>query len=576
MSNQTIKKHPIYRGALKLVAKLRSIWLDALPGYVTASPDEITALGEVSGAYAMTFDEFQENIWFLTYDNESEPERSQLGKFNRTTKQVTMYPTYFNQYSYYGVTAHSIAFSSATGLWVLDSNYGGEPPALYNIDSSNGAIIQSIPIEQYNDGQLLSDLNGNVWVYFPTQDTMLKIDTGGIVSQIQAGDDASVLAATINRQGSFVALTSEYTNEYRQTRLVEFDDNNNQSVLHTFQDQSEHESLAHTGDNSYWLGSGNTEDILSRGLFRISETSQKELMFPGSAELHSFTSQYNGIDDSLWFISGDGAPARFDIASRSVKKFSTGIMEDEFYTLLIASNGDSYFSGQADPHIYMVKASQTSSPADTDHDGTPDVVENAAPNGGDANDDGTPDAQQANVTTTTSSVTGKPVTLVLDPACDIQSVAMKAESQLAATEASYEYANGLIDFTADCGAAGFTTSVTQFYHGVTPADASVRKFNTATKQYADLGDASISRQTVAGQTVTKATYHVTDNTDRDENNTPGIIKDPAGIATKAGFLAQTGQNALTATLVAVLLVSSGSALVVRSRRRTVAYKAAGK
>lgn len=27
MSNQTIKKHPIYRGALKLVAKLRSIWL---------------------------------------------------------------------------------------------------------------------------------------------------------------------------------------------------------------------------------------------------------------------------------------------------------------------------------------------------------------------------------------------------------------------------------------------------------------------------------------------------------------------------------------------------------------------
>ena len=28
MSNQTTKKHPIYRGAVKLVAKLRSIWLD--------------------------------------------------------------------------------------------------------------------------------------------------------------------------------------------------------------------------------------------------------------------------------------------------------------------------------------------------------------------------------------------------------------------------------------------------------------------------------------------------------------------------------------------------------------------
>ena len=27
MSNQTTKKHPIYRGAVKLVAKLRSIWL---------------------------------------------------------------------------------------------------------------------------------------------------------------------------------------------------------------------------------------------------------------------------------------------------------------------------------------------------------------------------------------------------------------------------------------------------------------------------------------------------------------------------------------------------------------------
>lgn len=27
MSNQTNKKHPIYRGAEKLVAKLRSIWL---------------------------------------------------------------------------------------------------------------------------------------------------------------------------------------------------------------------------------------------------------------------------------------------------------------------------------------------------------------------------------------------------------------------------------------------------------------------------------------------------------------------------------------------------------------------
>jgi hypothetical protein len=195
-----------------------------------------------------------------------------------------------------------------------------------------------------------------------------------------------------------------------------------------------------------------------------------------------------------------------------------------------------------------------------DHDGADTTTETAAPNGGDANNDGTADTQQGNVTSFVSAVTGHYVTLASSGDCDQNSDPYVSDS-------SYQYPVGMMSFSITCDAPGDTTTVSQYYFGsYDAANFVARKYNTATRTYADIPGAVITSVTIGGQSALKITYSITDGGPLDADGIAnGTIVDPAGPASKdavtasgsTGTLTDTGINMfLVGVLAGLLLVAS--------------------
>lgn len=165
---------------------------------------------------------------------------------------------------------------------------------------------------------------------------------------------------------------------------------------------------------------------------------------------------------------------------------------------------------------------------DNDGDGIANGVETAAPNSGDANNDGTADGNQSHVTSLVSPISGEYSSLVVDDDCDLTSASMKQSSELA-SDSTYSYPLGLFDFTANCGSNGFTTTVTQYFYDPPTQDFILRKLVNGT--YQTISGATITTQTIAGQTVLVVSYQVTDGGSLDDDGLAnGIIVDPAGPA----------------------------------------------
>lgn len=165
---------------------------------------------------------------------------------------------------------------------------------------------------------------------------------------------------------------------------------------------------------------------------------------------------------------------------------------------------------------------------DNDSDGASNAVETAAPNSGDGNDDGQDDADQLNVASLVNSTTGEYVTLAVESSCELSEVSVKQSSQLA-SDSGYSYPLGLLDFSADCGTPGFTTTVTQYYYDPPTQDFILRKF--AGGSFQTISDATLEMQTIGGRQVLVVTYEVTDGGPLDDDGTEnGVIVDPAGPA----------------------------------------------
>lgn len=208
-----------------------------------------------------------------------------------------------------------------------------------------------------------------------------------------------------------------------------------------------------------------------------------------------------------------------------------------------------------------------------DQDNISDIVENAAPNSGDANNDGTPDSEQSNVSSLVDPVTGDYAVLEVSDECTVTTVSIDEESSTH-KDTDFSYPAGLMDFTLDCGTNGFTADVTQYYYGQNSSDFVVRKYNPDTKTYTTLDGADISQTTIDSTTVTKATYQVKDGSSLDLDNTEdGNIHDPAGLAQTADSLANTGQNTNPLILLSSILLISGLALATytynKQRRKNV-------
>jgi hypothetical protein len=181
----------------------------------------------------------------------------------------------------------------------------------------------------------------------------------------------------------------------------------------------------------------------------------------------------------------------------------------------------------------------TDASSDTDGDGLDDSIEDAGPNGGDANDDGTADSLQANVASLANSVTGQQV--VVQSSCTtISDVATIAEST-ADRDAGYDYPAGLVGFRLLCGAPGTVATVTLYYYGNLDPTLTPRKFNSSTGTYTALPGATVDSVVMGSQPALKIVYQITDGSSLDQDGlTDGNILDPVGLGLLAVGAPNTG------------------------------------
>lgn len=219
-----------------------------------------------------------------------------------------------------------------------------------------------------------------------------------------------------------------------------------------------------------------------------------------------------------------------------------------------------------------------------DDDGIAAAVEAAAPNGGDANGDGVPDAEQSTVASFPTAQ-GEYVSLVVDDACTLTSAAGANRSAEVGDE-GFTYPAGLIEYTAQC-VTGANVLVEAYFYGAPDTDLVARKFDPATGRYTSIDDAELTRMTIGGVPVVKAAYQVADGGPLDSDGVVnGIIVDPVGLAqadktpaavattrapqsSAAPALADTGvagtQHAFVAGSAAIL---AGLILLLTARRRS--------
>jgi len=219
-----------------------------------------------------------------------------------------------------------------------------------------------------------------------------------------------------------------------------------------------------------------------------------------------------------------------------------------------------------------------SSPAVVSDNGLAAGVESAAPNGGDANNDGIADAGQGNVASFVNAQAGAYVSVATPTGCTVSGLSSEADPH---TDSGYIYSIGLINYTAACGTVGGTVTVKLYVYGYSAANPMLRKYNPATHGYAPVPGVSFAEQTIGGQTVTVVTYSVTDGGPLDTDGAAnGTVIDPVGLATASGAapetadndttLTDTGLNILGTSVIAGALVAV--ATVVVCRRRAVIYR----
>jgi hypothetical protein len=180
-------------------------------------------------------------------------------------------------------------------------------------------------------------------------------------------------------------------------------------------------------------------------------------------------------------------------------------------------------------------------PDDTDTDGVATSVENAAPNGGDANNDGIADSLQNYVSSFVNPVTQQYTAVEVDSVCSLATVSAESEDAKAVKDSGYNYTSGLINFTANCGTAGYETTVRVIKFNKDSSGLVLRKHNPNNGSYFTITDAVIEEVTIGGVPAVQATYKITDGGSLDiDGEVNGSIVDPVGLAVLAVGVPNTG------------------------------------
>ena len=166
-----------------------------------------------------------------------------------------------------------------------------------------------------------------------------------------------------------------------------------------------------------------------------------------------------------------------------------------------------------------------------DDDGATDTEEQAAPNRGDANNDGLQDSEQKNVTSFLNPMTNSYAILENIDSCQNTNVNQMSTGDLRSADGNYLYPAGLMNFTLVCGNPGMTVRVNQYFYGITSTNVVARKYDSRTNTYSTIPSAEISVVTIDGQQVIKISYDITDGGPLDEDGeVNGTIVDPSGPA----------------------------------------------
>lgn len=207
--------------------------------------------------------------------------------------------------------------------------------------------------------------------------------------------------------------------------------------------------------------------------------------------------------------------------------------------LLVATSR--YDEGPNHASLWGFIPGEDPSTIDTDNDGVLDIVENAGPNGGDANNDGTLDSQQPNVTVITNPNTDHYVVLQSDGDYTI-SLDMLMESE-ANPDVAFSYPAGLMNFQIQSGGPGQVVTITQYFYGDYDATLMVaRKYDETTHTYILIPGAILTNEIIGGESVLKVVYQITDgDPTMDLGQEPdGIIVDPSGPALNSVIVPNTG------------------------------------
>ena len=166
-----------------------------------------------------------------------------------------------------------------------------------------------------------------------------------------------------------------------------------------------------------------------------------------------------------------------------------------------------------------------------DNDGVDALIEDAAPNNGDGNDDGMPDSEQSDVASLPTE-DGYVTVEISGTGCEqLDSVYTTTESAIATQDPDHDYPLGLVGFEAACvgsltvkhywyGADESLTYEYLKYGPTTPGDASTTTWYN--------WPAQLSTQTIDGEHVLIAEYTLTDGELGDDTGVDGVIFDPAG------------------------------------------------
>lgn len=225
---------------------------------------------------------------------------------------------------------------------------------------------------------------------------------------------------------------------------------------------------------------------------------------------------------------------------------SQNTIPDGVYTVVL-----SYQNGAGDPAASATATNVTINSAliDTDSDGSLDSVELAGPNNGDANDDGTPDNEQANVYSYVNPLTSQYA--VLETNCErIENFQIGSESSQQ-PDPDYDYPMGLASFWIHCANAGDTARIRHYYYGVEGSDKySVRKWMND-GSYREIPGYEPLGALIGNNVIFMTQYEITDGSIFDDDgNQDAVIRDPSGAAVRAVQAAATSANSNSSTSLA--------------------------